>query len=197
MKKLLLLASLLFSLTCFASSSLTAQGGFPVVLNATGNTNIILPTSGTLVTTTGTGASGTWSINITGNAATVTTNANLTGDVTSSGNATSYNNLVPLNKGGLNANLTASNGGIFYSTSTAGAILAGTATAGKVLQSGSSALPYLSLPDFYFYAMQSSLERKYDNASLSVRFSLFQLILHSVQNKDQMPSLIILKLQAG
>jgi Repeat of unknown function (DUF5907) len=33
-------------------------------------------------------ASGTWSINISGNAATVTTNANLTGDVTSVGNAT-------------------------------------------------------------------------------------------------------------
>lgn len=36
----------------------------------------------------GTGASGTWGISISGNAATVTTNANLTGDVTSSGNAT-------------------------------------------------------------------------------------------------------------
>lgn len=33
-------------------------------------------------------ATGTWSINISGNAATVTTNANLTGDVTSVGNAT-------------------------------------------------------------------------------------------------------------
>lgn len=35
-----------------------------------------------------------------GNAATVTTNANLTGDVTSTGNATTYNNTVPINKGG-------------------------------------------------------------------------------------------------
>jgi hypothetical protein len=40
-------------------------------------------------TLTGTGASGTWGISITGNAATVTTNANLTGVVTSVGNATS------------------------------------------------------------------------------------------------------------
>lgn len=37
---------------------------------------------------------------ISGNAATVTTNANLTGDVTSTGNATSYNNTVPATKGG-------------------------------------------------------------------------------------------------
>lgn len=38
---------------------------------------------------TGTGASGTWGISVSGNAATVSTNANLTGDVTSVGNATS------------------------------------------------------------------------------------------------------------
>jgi hypothetical protein len=43
--------------------------------------------------------------------------------------------------GGTNANLTASNGGIFYSTASAGAILAGTATAGQILRAGSSAAP--------------------------------------------------------
>lgn len=43
--------------------------------------------------------------------------------------------------GGTNASLTASNGGIFYSTSTAGAILSGTATAGQIIRSGSSAAP--------------------------------------------------------
>lgn len=37
---------------------------------------------------------------ISGNSATVTTNANLTGDVTSIGNTTSYNNVVPVAKGG-------------------------------------------------------------------------------------------------
>lgn len=46
-----------------------------------------------------------------------------------------------LSLGGTNANLTASNGGIFYSTSTAGAILAGTATAGLALLSGASTTP--------------------------------------------------------
>lgn len=44
--------------------------------------------------------SSTISGSINGNAATVTTNANLTGDVTSVGNTTSYNNVVPVNKGG-------------------------------------------------------------------------------------------------
>lgn len=43
--------------------------------------------------------------------------------------------------GGTSANLTASNGGIFYSTASAGAILAGTATSSKMLLSGSSAAP--------------------------------------------------------
>ncbi len=48
---------------------------------------------------------------------------------------------IALANGGTNATLTASNGGIFYSTSTAGAILSGTATAGQLLQSGASAAP--------------------------------------------------------
>lgn len=48
---------------------------------------------------------------------------------------------VSLADGGTNASLTASNGGIVYSTATALAILSGTATAGKLLQSGSSTTP--------------------------------------------------------
>ena len=55
---------------------------------------------------------------------------------------------VSLAHGGTNANLTASNGGIFYSTATAGAILSGTATAGKVLQSGATAAPTWSTPTY-------------------------------------------------
>lgn len=49
--------------------------------------------------------------------------------------------VIPLAFGGTNANLTASNGGIFYSTSTAGAILSGTSTANKMLLSGASTTP--------------------------------------------------------
>jgi hypothetical protein len=48
---------------------------------------------------------------------------------------------LTLTKGGTNANLTASNGGIFYSTSSAAAILSGTATALQMLQSGASGAP--------------------------------------------------------
>ena len=48
---------------------------------------------------------------------------------------------LSLARGGTNANLTASNGGIFYSTASAGAILAGTVTANQVLLSGSSTTP--------------------------------------------------------
>jgi len=55
---------------------------------------------------------------------------------------------IALSNGGTNANLTSSNGGIFYSTATAGAILSGTATANKVLMSGSSAAPVWSTPTY-------------------------------------------------
>lgn len=48
---------------------------------------------------------------------------------------------VLLSQGGTSASLTASNGGIFYSTDSAGAILAGTATANQILQSGATAAP--------------------------------------------------------
>lgn len=48
---------------------------------------------------------------------------------------------LSLTRGGTNASLTASNGGIVYSTASAMAILSGTATAGQILQSGSSAAP--------------------------------------------------------
>lgn len=46
-----------------------------------------------------------------------------------------------LTLGGTGASLTASNGGIIYSTSSAMAVLAGTATANQILMSGSSAAP--------------------------------------------------------
>jgi len=55
---------------------------------------------------------------------------------------------IALADGGTNASLTASDGGIFYSTATAGAILAGTATANKVLMSGASTTPSWSTPTY-------------------------------------------------
>ena len=61
---------------------------------------------------------------------------------------------VPLSLGGTNAALTASNGGIFYSTASAGAILAGTATAQQILLSGSSTTPQWSTSTFPLDAAQ-------------------------------------------
>ena len=60
---------------------------------------------------------------------------------TSSGGVPTWSTELSLALGGTNANLTASNGGIFYSTASAGAILAGTATAGQLLTSGASTTP--------------------------------------------------------
>jgi hypothetical protein len=51
---------------------------------------------------------------------------------------------VSLSHGGTSAALTASNGGIFYSTASAAAILSGTATARKALLSGASTTPIWS-----------------------------------------------------
>lgn len=48
---------------------------------------------------------------------------------------------LSLTRGGTNASLVASNGGIVYSTATAMAILSGTATANQMLQSGASGAP--------------------------------------------------------
>lgn len=48
---------------------------------------------------------------------------------------------VPLAQGGTNANLAASNGGLFYSTASAAAILSGTATAGQIPRSGANSAP--------------------------------------------------------
>lgn len=55
----------------------------------------------------------------------------------------SINSPLPttLTNGGTNAALTASNGGILYSTASAAAILAGTATAGQIIRSGASTAP--------------------------------------------------------
>ncbi len=80
--------------------------------------------------------------------------ANLTGTTLASGVVTSslttvgtiaagawQGSTIALAYGGTNANLTANNGGIIYSTASAFSILAGTVTAGQCLLSGSTAAP--------------------------------------------------------
>jgi hypothetical protein len=96
-------------------SSITGTTNQITASSSTGNVTLSIATGyvgQTSITTLGTITSGTWN-----------------------------GSIIPLAYGGTNANLTASNGGIFYSTATAGAILAGTATANRVLLSGSSAAP--------------------------------------------------------
>ncbi len=60
---------------------------------------------------------------------------------TAAGSTVDLTGILDLANGGTSADLTASDGGIFYSTATAGAILAGTATANQMLQSGASTTP--------------------------------------------------------
>jgi hypothetical protein len=97
-------------------------GAYTITLTATGATTLTLPNSGTLVTT------GVTSLSSLATIGTVTTGV---------WNGSS----IPLGYGGTNAALTASNGGIVYSTASAFAILSGTVTAGQCLLSGSSAAP--------------------------------------------------------
>lgn len=71
----------------------------------------------------------------------VTNDTNVTGSIAAQNLTLGWTGQLSLTRGGTAANLTASNGGIVYSTSSAMAILSGTATAGQILRSGSSAAP--------------------------------------------------------
>ncbi len=99
------------------ASGVTSVSGTANRITSSGGSTPVIDISASYVgqssiTTLGTIASGTWSASV-----------------------------IDLSHGGTNANLTASNGGIFYSTASAGAILSGTATAGQVLRSGASTTP--------------------------------------------------------
>lgn len=83
--------------------------------------------------------------NTTGNAGTVTTNANMTGDVTSVGNATSYNSILSVAKGGLNkSSVTLYD--IPYATSTTAYGAIGIGSANQVLTVNSGATGYVWSP---------------------------------------------------
>jgi hypothetical protein len=125
------------------AAAFSTSGAFAVTQTYTGITNVTFPTSGTLATTAGSLST----VNTDSGAATVsagaiTVSGGTTG-LTTSGSSSTVNltGTLKLANGGTNASLTASNGGIFYSTGTAGAILAGTATANQVLLSGASTTP--------------------------------------------------------
>lgn len=129
------------SSTLTLGGNLITSGAFASTFTMTGITGVTFPTTGTLATT---------SQLPTPAALTRVDDANVTltlGGTPSTAllQATSitagWTGQLSLARGGSNANLTASNGGIVYSTGTAMAILSGTATAGQVLRSGSSAAP--------------------------------------------------------
>lgn len=130
--------------TITLGGNLTTSGAFTTALTVTGNTAVTLPTSGTLATTSQLpSAAALTEVN--------DTNVTLTlGGTPSTAllQATSitagWSGTLSLARGGLAAGLTASNGGIFYSTASAGAILAGTATAHQLLLSGASTTPVWS-----------------------------------------------------
>lgn len=67
------------------ANSVTTSGNFALTLTTTAATNVTLPTTGTLVNTSGTGATGTWAISVSGNANTVTNGVYTTGDQTIAG----------------------------------------------------------------------------------------------------------------
>jgi len=96
-------------------------------------------TAGQVLTSSGAGALPIWAA--TGTVSSITAGTGLSGGTITTTGTISLITPVSLTNGGTNANLTASNGGIFYSTATAGAILAGTATANQILLSGASGAP--------------------------------------------------------
>lgn len=135
--------------------------GTTAVLGTTDNFGISLVTNNSAkvrITPTGNFGIGTTSpsskfhvigtANITGN---TTIGGTINGLSISSGTVSSgiwNGSVISMAYGGMNANLTASNGGIFYSTGSEGAILAGTSTAGKILQSGASNAPSWSIATY-------------------------------------------------
>ena len=122
----------------------TATGAFQNVAG--------LGTSGQVLTSNGAGALPTWQATgiPTGAALTEVNDTNVTLTLGGSPNIALLNaasitagwtGQLSLTRGGTNASLTASNGGMVYSNGTALAILAGTATAGQIIRSGASTTP--------------------------------------------------------
>lgn len=145
-------------------TGVTVAASAPVAVDTNGQLSSLgFGTSTQVLTSNGPGVSPSWQAAATGTVTSVSGTANR---ITSTGGATPVIDIsasyvgqssittlgtvttgvwngtsVDLAHGGTNANLTASNGGIFYSTATAGAILAGTATAGQILRSGATTAP--------------------------------------------------------
>lgn len=129
------------SSTITIGGSFTMSGAFTFNGTLTGNTSVTFPTSGTLATTaqlpTGAALTRVDDTNVTLTLGGTPATALLQAASITAG----WSGQLSLTRGGTNASLTASNGGIIYSTATAMAVLSGTATAGQMLRSGASGAP--------------------------------------------------------
>jgi hypothetical protein len=117
--------------TCVGTTLTTAadwESGLTDFATYTGTGNVVLGTQPTLTSPTISSIVNTGTLTVPTSGGTLATTA--------------------LAGGGTNASLTASNGGIVYSTASALAILSGTATAGKMLRSGVSTAPTWSTATF-------------------------------------------------
>lgn len=138
--------------TITLGGNLTTSGAFNTIFTVTGSNTITFPNAAITVaridagqTFTGTQTM-TAALSATSTAVTAATGTNTTVPATTAFvqqeiAANTATLPLSLTNGGTAASLTASNGGIFYSTGTVGAILSGTATANKPLVSGSSTTP--------------------------------------------------------
>lgn len=136
------------------SITIAATGGGGSGTINSGNTSELAyyATSGTTLSGLTTGNNGTLITSGTGvPSISSTLPSTVQGNITTVGTVTSGTwsaTNIALNKGGTNAALTADQGAIVYSTSSALALLASTSTANKILCSGSSAAPTWSTPTF-------------------------------------------------
>lgn len=127
--------------TITIGNNFTMSGAFAFTGTLTNTTTVTFPTSGTLATTaqipTGAALTKTDDTNVT-----LTLGGSPTTALVNAASLTlGWTGQLGLTRGGTAASLTASNGGIVYSTASAMAILAGTATVGQLLQSGASSAP--------------------------------------------------------
>lgn len=91
-----------------AINGVNFDGSAPITVTAAAGTLTGTTLNSTVVTSSLTSVGTLTNLTVTnpiagsvaGNSATVTTNANLNGDIISTGNTTTYNNIVPINKGG-------------------------------------------------------------------------------------------------
>lgn len=117
------------------------SGAFSFTGTLTNTTTVTFPTTGTLATTSQLPTPAALTKTDDTNVTLTLGGTPATALLQSASMTLGWTGQLGLTRGGTNASLTASNGGIVYSTAGALDILAGTATAGQILRSGSSSTP--------------------------------------------------------